>query len=487
VQVPVVDIFAGPGGLGEGFTAFKGRANVRFELAISIEMDEIAHQTLRLRALKRLLEGPEVRDYNRLLLEKNNWEALRERLPHHVQVAENEALQLELGPKNAARAKRLIGDRLPKHTPWVLVGGPPCQAYSLAGRARNKGVAGYQADMDVRQTLYVEYLQILADHAPPVFVMENVKGLLSAKFRKSPLFDRLLDDLRLPAAALKRENRKGDQRPEYVIHAFSPDQNETGFVVRAEDFGIPQRRHRVLLLGIRKDLRADTIPKLRRRDGSSVKETISDLPRLRSGLSKREDSGPVWLRTIRDVGGRGWVKELDEDIRSEIRRATRNASVPRADRGNNRLYGASGQILNHSSREHIAADLERYMFASAFARVRNVSPTLRDFPKVLLPRHKSAEDAVNRGKFGDRFRVQLADKPSTTIMSHISKDGHYYIHYDPEQCRSLTVREAARLQTFPDDYFFCGGRTDQYHQVGNAVPPELATQIAAIVAGVLDS
>jgi DNA (cytosine-5)-methyltransferase 1 len=134
-------------------------------------------------------------------------------------------------------------------------------------------------------------------------------------------------------------------------------------------------------------------------------------------------------------------------------------------------------ILNHESRSHMPEDLARYLFCAVYAQLYGVSPKAQHFPGELAPRHLNWDS----GKFDDRFRVQVANRPSTTVMSHMAKDGHYFIHYDPVQCRSLTVREAARLQTFQDSYFFEGNRGEQYTQVGNAVPPFLARQIAEVV------
>jgi DNA (cytosine-5)-methyltransferase 1 len=132
------------------------------------------------------------------------------------------------------------------------------------------------------------------------------------------------------------------------------------------------------------------------------------------------------------------------------------------------------------------SDLVRYLFVSSFGKEAERSPKLADFPPCLLPEHRNVDPtSLDAAIFKDRFRVQLGDVHSMTVTSHIAKDGHAFIHYDETQCRSLTVREAARLQTFPDSYVFLGNRTSQYTQVGNAVPPFLAVQIAEVVGDIL--
>ncbi len=231
---------------------------------------------------------------------------------------------------------------------------------------------------------------------------------------------------------------------------------------------------------------------------TTVADAINDLPPLRSGLSKEPDSATAWRAALLAIRDARWLDspQVDAKLRREILTCLKGVAGeldrgaeylrpvrpirPRIQQdwfGDDSLTG----VCNHATRSHIRADLHRYFFLAAFARVHERSPLLEEFPKALLPKHKNVAAALKETKFNDRFRVQVAGRPATTVVSHISKDGHYFIHPDPSQCRSLTVREAARLQTFPDNYFFEGNRTQQYTQVGNAVPPLLARKIALVV------
>lgn len=511
--VPVVDIFAGPGGLGEGFSSLHGKTGERsFRITISIEKDPVAHRTLLLRSFFRQFDsGDAPADYYNFLragnvMQDQRWHLLKEKFPKQTQAAESEARNAELGKNKPDEVDSWIRGALKGADAWVLIGGPPCQAYSIAGRSRNNGIPDYVPEEDERQYLYGEYLRILATHLPPVFIMENVKGLLSATLQSESILEKILSDLRQPRVAIK--NYRGNKSARYRIfslvkHGESETLNLDDFVVKAEKYGIPQARHRVILLGVRDDIDVIQPNVLRPQDPVTVHDILHSLPALRSGLSEEIDDSTRWRSIVAAAPWRQLLKGI-HDVDTQPLQHLAQTSLAKLqrktlDRGGEFLHGQQeirrdaswyldrklDGVCNHTSRSHIAADLHRYFYASIFAKVTSRSPTLSDFPRKLLPKHNNVQEALDGGHFSDRFRVQLANRPATTITSHISKDGHYYIHYDPVQCRSLTVREAARLQTFPDNYFFCGPRTSQYAQVGNAVPPLLARQIAEVVLEVL--
>ena len=503
---PVVDVFAGPGGLGEGFASFlneEGKAP--FVDAASIEQSSYPSKTLLLRHfLRSFPRGEFPEEYIQYMKSEIPLVDLFGKYPKHKASADRTVLRLSLSPNSHELVRGIIGARLRYKTKWVLVGGPPCQAYSLVGRSRMKGDPEFQND--IRHFLYREYLQIIVDHAPPIFVMENVKGLLSAKVEGKLVIERMLKDLKKPGLAL---GRIGDDLG-YKLHSLTEKTtverniDPRSFLVRTEEFGIPQARHRVFIIGVRNDISINP-GKLIPQKSPTLKQTISDLPRVRSGLSKSFDSLSTWRDTVEALDLATIRKQLNSGNSMENVIARLNAIVDgctvRLKRQSKEypLNPCSSQsaslfvhrtnlgVLNgHETRGHMPSDLHRYAFASAFAIVTGRSPKLVDFPECLVPNHKNVALGQKGKAFADRFRVQLPDRPATTITSHISRDGHYFIHYDPVQCRSLTVREVARIQTFPDDFKFEGPRTAQYHQIGNAVPPYLAMQIAQIVADVLD-
>ncbi|NKI26640.1 DNA cytosine methyltransferase [Arenibacter sp. 6A1] len=524
-KIPIIDLFAGPGGLGEGFSSIYDQGQRVFDIKLSIEKDENAQKTLELRSFFRKFNKENVpEEYYNVLRETNlvEREKLIEKLfckyPYQGQLAKEEAWKATLGSEEfpSSKVDQRIKEALNGNTEWLLIGGPPCQAYSMAGRSRVGGIDSG----DHRVYLYKEYLRIIAEHQPSVFVMENVKGLLSAKVNGDKVFDWILGDLQNPSSIFK-----ASKSAKYRVYSLSTKPegfNEEGnpiykfdkdFLIHSEKFNVPQKRHRVILLGIREDIKV-TPSILNSRDKElDLKDVIGDLPKLRSGLGrsiistekingkkkriykKEVDNQENWSKTIKSFNDEimSWgVFNSNDNPKKEASCSlglggefvlcnTPSINNPLKDWY---LDDNIGGICNHQSRSHLVEDIKRYLFASIYAKKYKRFPRLKDFEEYsdgLLPDHESAKS----GKFADRFRVQMPYGAATTVTSHISKDGHYFIHYDPGQCRSLTVREAARIQTFPDNYLFRGSRTAQYHQVGNAVPPYLAFQIAEIVEKIL--
>lgn len=504
-DIPVIDLFAGPGGLSEGFSEFHYRDSSPFRVALSIEKDPVACATLRLRKFRRLFaRAPD--EYIAYLRGEIALQALLAAHPREAAEAGARTWQAELGVEPGLQVSRRVSAALPQDdVPWVLIGGPPCQAYSLVGRARMRSTRPDFED-DKRHFLYREYLQIVARHRPTVFVMENVRGILSSKHGGTGIFERIVADLRRPRAALGLSSPRTLGYRLYGLGGagggeFLGDDDPAGhFLLRSEEHGVPQARHRVFIVGVRSDVEGGPEPLEGSPLAASVADVIGDLPPLRSRVTKARDSWDAWSEAVGAVREASWMRAGRSSphhpvaVRAAQALASMASSLdtgapftPRSPKGIRQpalhawyRSGATGLTL-HETRGHMQADLHRYLYAASFADVHGRSPGLRDFPVELHPMHANVEAAVEGGMFGDRFRVQLAGRPASTVTSHISKDGHYFIHPSPEQCRSLTVREAARLQTFPDDYFFSGNRTQQYHQVGNAVPPLLALKVAASI------
>lgn len=560
--IPAIDLFAGPGGLSEGFSRCNSNG-IRFDIRLSIEKDVAACETLALRSFTRQFNGRKLPQayYDYVRGNREAFSAIYS-LPEWNE-AERHIRQWTLGEGDPAQPGYVAPEILHETihgavggaSHWVLLGGPPCQAYSIVGRSRMTGVGSTARQLpnsilndlkarrhvdfltDHRHTLYREYLRVVAVHQPPFFVMENVKGILSAKLPKRTkagperMFDQIRQDLSDPWKALAEDPdhdalrtlraRFGQKERRYVLRPFvKPNQvdvlndvRNSDFLIQAEKFGIPQRRHRVIVLGVRSDLAAKlSFEGLRPSDlVVPLESVLRDMPPIRSALSRQratkkkygEDSAIAWCRALSEEVQAAAPDVADHDIKKGILGiGCRDATPLSTGRGfvpsTDILNGAPPElrnwmidprldgVLQHRSRGHMASDLARYLYLSvAAANSLQGSPKLDQWPKALLPKHANVRHArghTDVDGFLDRFRVQTWHQPSSTITSHLHKDGHYFIHPDPEQCRSLTVREAARLQTFPENYYFEGSQTEQFIQVGNAVPPYLGQKLAQYVA-----
>ncbi|MBA4373900.1 MAG: DNA (cytosine-5-)-methyltransferase [Thermodesulfovibrio sp.] len=403
-----IDLFAGAGGFSEGFK----RAG--FEPIAHVEIDEAACNTLRTRlAYYYLTENGKTDTYVRYLKGEITRDQLYSTMPEEVLES---VIHSAIGDRNNPEIFKEI-DKLKGSDPIdIIVGGPPCQAYSLVGRARDKN----KMKGDPRNYLYLQYGEYLKRYKPKIFVFENVPGMLSA--------------------AGGKYFRDMKQYFESLNYHLKPEE------VNANQFGVLQNRKRIIVIGWRKDSEfAFDFSNVVDNSRYTVAMILKDLPIIGDGEGK--DKFLKYRGPINDY------LALTK-IRNGINVLTQHVARPHNDQ-DKKIY-------------RIAVD----KWSNEQARL-----DYNDLPEKLMT-HK------NRHSFLDRFKVVAADLPySQTVVAHIAKDGHYYIHPDIGQNRSISVREAARLQSFPDDYYFEGikegqNRTAAFKQIGNAVPPLMIESIA---------
>jgi len=438
-----IDLFAGCGGLSEGFK------QGGFEVIAQVEMDKWACETLRTRHVYyELKKRGRICLYHKYLRGEVARGGILDEFPDLEESISRRVIQATLGKDGIERIFEKIEHTKAYHDApkfHVLLGGPPCQPYSLVGRARDP----FRMENDERHHLYRYYLEILGHLQPDIFIYENVPGLFTAKAEGKEIFIRILRDFSL-------------LNPPYEITPPFEKiyEDPCSYILDSADFHIPQSRKRLILIGYKKSLEQRNpgikevftglqkqALKNRKQECLSVDDAIGDLPSLKPG-----------------EGSDGWFAPYN--------------STPELRYYQRKMRKGSPGVLNHRARTHMRSDLERYKFFIDHHRNGSGAATLNDLKEQrpdLIPNHRHLD------KFLDRFKVQWWSHPSSTITAHIHKDGHYYIHPDIDQCRSFTVREAARCQSFPDNFKFEGPRTEQFRQVGNAVPPLLACAVAQAI------
>ena len=402
-MINYIDLFAGAGGLSEGFTA------TGFLPIAHVEMNKEACNTLRTRACYYYLKSVDkLKIYKKYLTGKITRDDLYSTVPDDIL---NTIINFTMSESSMPKLFSIIDNLLKKQEKKqvdLLVGGPPCQAYSLVGRA----VKGSDMANDSRNYLYKLYIKVLRKYRPKMFVFENVPGLLTASKGKY-LYD------------MERAFKRAGYQIQYKI-------------LNAEDFGVLQKRHRVIIIGWPNDS-SYYYPEFKKvKNRFHVSDLFFDLPAIQAGSKASSYRVGRFSNYLSETG----------------------------------IRKPSDILTWHVARPIISRDRVIYQQVIKAWEENGKRLKYTDLPLDLCT-HK------NRKAFLDRFKVVADNLPAShTMMAHISKDGHYFIHPDINQARSITVREAARIQSFPDDYFFEGARTSAFTQIGNAVPPLMAKGIA---------
>lgn len=396
-----IDLFAGAGGLSEGFK----RAG--FNPIAHVEMNNHACNTIKTRmAYYHLKDNNQENIYLEYLKQNIDQKQFWASVPNEVL---NTVINTEISDDTIKEIFNKIDSHKDSKNVDLIIGGPPCQAYSIVGRARDpKGMAD-----DPRNHLYLHYVKFLKKYKPKMFVFENVPGILSAK----------------NGEFLKKIKEAIDEAGYIVEHK----------TLTSKDFGVLQNRRRVILIGWKKNKNLkyptfDNFPM----QGEIMKDLFYDLPKLKPGEEKAQAT---------------YNKPINEYL---------NLS---------KIRNGIDFTTQHVARNHNDRDLEIYRTAIDLWVNKNKRLSYADLPAELKT-HK------NETAFLNRFQVVDPKGVCHTVVAHISADGHYYIYPDLNQVRSISVREAARIQSFPDDFFFEGGRTAAFKQIGNAVPPLMAEGIA---------
>lgn len=401
-----IDLFAGAGGLSEGFI------QAGFYPVAHVEMNEHASKTLETRSAYYYLKGIDKLDFYRQYLSGTITRAeFTQMIPDSVtntvinEILSNETIPCVFETIDGIMRTRGI-DKID-----VIVGGPPCQAYSLVGRAQSSHM-GTPMREDPRNYLYKLYAQFLEKYQPRMFVFENVLGIASAQ-----------------GGGIWRELQETLKQVGYEIECHAQN---------AQNFGVLQNRRRMIIVGWLKHSGLAYPDFLVKKADAIVNDLFTDLPKLYPGESNNNYSEEKPSNYVMETG----IRTVDDILTLQI------------------------------CRPNIARDITIYKRAIELWNNGHQRLNYNDLPEELKT-HR------NRHSFIDRFKVVEGDENCChTVLAHLSKDGHYFIHPDIDQHRSITVREAARIQSFPDSYYFEGPRTSQFMQIGNAVPPLMARGIA---------